>query len=810
MSLCQVNFFVLDSKQATQPIVESSTNPVFLIQNIRIRDFQFAYGRVLISSKLMSWKLRKLEEQITCSVCLGFYTDPKTLPCLHCFCLSCLEGVSSTSLEGQVITCPQCRSHSRVPLVGGIESFSDAYHISNLKKIHSLLSLKSETGGSIRCSECSKAVKESKDSRHCSHCCSFLCEVCAIEHENIPSYSHHELTPCNDIESFEHQLFPLSHSEDEPEGEGDTMCSTHNKPLSLYCNDCSVYVCEDCTGMEGGTHKSHRCESILDSYSSTCQQLAASFNPLKSSLAKTRRLVSGDEEKEIREQAENTTEEIHSMVEGLISLLRQSEEMMKKRVEGIIENKLKVISEQKKVAQENLTQLEECQEYVETAIAANSPDKVLVTNKPMRNRIDEVRQEVTSKNLCHCLEATDIQFFPRADALRESVSHLGDIVFSSHRMLSDCRVQIKTDQLERNESQFMFTFSFEYQDLGHISVPVPAIDCTVTELVNNEEIGAVISTIVTPGLYRVLTSSARGQLRVNIEVCGIEFEEVTVVVPFNPLYDSQAPVEVINDLIEPNGITFTTDGHIVISENSGYCLKVFNSKREFIKSIGNNEEDVETFLHPRGLFSLPDNSFLVLDDHKIRKMTLEGECLARVGREGQDPLEFSYPGGVAVSPNTGKIWITDYLNDRVQILNPDFTLAFIIGGTHGSGNGEFKGPTCVAIDSYGTAYIVDANNDRVQLFKEDDGSYVSQFGSTGFRQGLLRKPVRLILVDNKFLYITEAGSGRVSVFNTQGEFIHYFKYGGENSLMHRPYGLEIDRDGFLYVCDSGNGRVLVY
>ena len=759
-----------------------------------------------------SWKLKKLEEQITCSVCLGFYTDPKTLPCLHCFCFSCLEGVSLTSPEGgsQVITCPQCRSHSHVPSVGGIGSFSDAYHISNLKKLHSLLSLKSETGGSIRCSECSQVVKESKDSHHCSHCCSFLCEACLTEHESTPSYSHHELTPCNDIESFEHQLFPSSHSGSEPEGEEGTLCSIHNKPLSLYCDDCSVYVCEDCTGTEGGTHRSHRYESILESYSSTCQQLAASFNPLKSSLARTRRLVSGEQEKEIREQAESTTEEIHSMVEGLISLLRQSEEMMKKRVEGIIENKLKVISEQKKVAQENLTQLEECQEYVETAIAANSPDKVLVTNKPMRNRIDEVRQKVTSKNVCCCLEATDIQFFPRADTLRDSVSHLGDIVVSSNQMLSDCHVQIKTDQLERHESEFMFTFSFEYQDLGHISVPLSAIECTVTELVNNEEIGVVVSATATPGFYRALTFPKRGRLRVNVEVYGIEFEEVTIVVPFNPLYDSQAPVDVIENLIEPNGITFTTDGHIVISENSGYCLKVFNSKRELMKSIGNNEEDAERFLHPRGLFSLPDNSFLVLDDHKIRKMTLEGECLARVGREGQGPLEFSYPGGVAVSPNTGKIWITDYLNDRVQVLNPDFTLAFIIGGTHGSGNGEFNGPTCVAIDSHGTAYVVDANNDRIQLFKEEDGSYVSQFGSKGFHAGLLRKPVRLILVENKFLYITEAGNSRVSVFNTQGEFIHYFEYGEANSLMHRPYGLEIDRDGFLYVCDSGNGRVIVY
>ena len=37
-----------------------------------------------------STALKELDEQLTCNVCLDQYTNPKTLPCLHSFCLKCI------------------------------------------------------------------------------------------------------------------------------------------------------------------------------------------------------------------------------------------------------------------------------------------------------------------------------------------------------------------------------------------------------------------------------------------------------------------------------------------------------------------------------------------------------------------------------------------------------------------------------------------------------------------------------------------------------------------------------------------------
>ena len=34
---------------------------------------------------------KQLDDQLTCNVCLDQYTNPKTLPCLHSFCLECIQ-----------------------------------------------------------------------------------------------------------------------------------------------------------------------------------------------------------------------------------------------------------------------------------------------------------------------------------------------------------------------------------------------------------------------------------------------------------------------------------------------------------------------------------------------------------------------------------------------------------------------------------------------------------------------------------------------------------------------------------------------
>ena len=46
--------------------------------------------------------LKVLDEQLRCSVCLDLYTKPKTLTCLHSFCLKCIEQLPKQKVNAHI------------------------------------------------------------------------------------------------------------------------------------------------------------------------------------------------------------------------------------------------------------------------------------------------------------------------------------------------------------------------------------------------------------------------------------------------------------------------------------------------------------------------------------------------------------------------------------------------------------------------------------------------------------------------------------------------------------------------------------
>ena len=62
--------------------------------------------------------MEKLFPHITCGVCFKPYKDPRTLPCLHSFCLQCLHHEIGKSGSQQLFQCPICDRNTSIPVEG--------------------------------------------------------------------------------------------------------------------------------------------------------------------------------------------------------------------------------------------------------------------------------------------------------------------------------------------------------------------------------------------------------------------------------------------------------------------------------------------------------------------------------------------------------------------------------------------------------------------------------------------------------------------------------------------------------------------
>ena len=72
-----------------------------------------------------------------CCICQDTYADPRMLPCVHTFCLGCLENYVESKGPGDLATCPMCREEFCIPRAG-IVSLRCNFYVSKLIEIKNI------------------------------------------------------------------------------------------------------------------------------------------------------------------------------------------------------------------------------------------------------------------------------------------------------------------------------------------------------------------------------------------------------------------------------------------------------------------------------------------------------------------------------------------------------------------------------------------------------------------------------------------------------------------------------------------------
>ena len=735
--------------------------------------------------------LKKLEEQLTCPICLDDYTDPKTLLCLHSFCHQCLEGLP-LDVEGKkrFISCPTCRTSTELP-EAGVAGFPIAFFVNNLTEVHSLL--KTVSGDQhVSCDNC----KKSNATGYCKQCTKFFCIECLDVHNKWAPFVDHTVISLEEVARTAFQLPSIK-------PEVTMKCSSHDQPLKIYCETCDDLICSDCIVR---IHKGHDYDLASEILGKRRKIIESRLESVREQIVVVTEALTTltQREKEITHQGETVKYEIHVTIKQIINLLLQSERKLTEDVDLAVRHKLGMLSQQKRKAETTLGQLTDCLEFVEQGLKVGTPQQVLLAQPQMINRTNSVIKSFKPESF-QPLEQADIKLV-NSKKIEDIHKNIGEV-----RCSSSCIVRNVNHRLALVGKESTSTIVFAFPDGSPVPLPPSHISCYLTPPDNNQPIECTVKESTQSGQYKVVfTPITRGlhQLHVRAHDVIILSSPLSIPVSISPKMRGN-PVKSITGLNNPCGIDVTDDGLMIVSEFGGHCITVLDREGKKINSFGSKGSERGQFNGPSGICFTSKGTILVVDskNHRIQELTMEGECIACFGENG--PLQFHYPMGLTVNKTTGQVFVVDDDNHRIQVLNPDLTFSHTFG-SKGSGQGQLNRPCDVTLDSKGFIYVTDTFHHRIQTFTPE-GRFVDMFGTKGSKPGQLNYPSGITVDDNDLLYVTEGGNHRVSIFTTRGTFIHCFgEKGNKKGQFNEPRELSFDKCGYLYVCDWWNSRVIVY
>ena len=719
---------------------------------------------------------RDLQKEAECPLCLETVNNPKTLPCLHSFCLECLDkhaNFARRQLQA-TIKCPVCQTSFQIPEGDSFKNLPTSYHLNRLLDV---LALKDSGAQAQKCGSCDE---NNTASSYCFVCQSFLCSPCFEAHQRLKATRGHrnvviEKLQVQDVEDLIHRP---------------AMCSQQyheNQPLEFYCEECKVPICHKCSVVSHNRHTMTDSEKVAQvqkmQMKDALEKVEAETVVYENEIRKQTELMDDD-----RNEILSCEKKITVLVGELIRDLRQHERVMKTKFAESYEAQQKHYETQLQNFELVLTQLKSCVERGNSIVQRNISAEILQTNQATIERCEEL------------LKARKPKIYKPAHVhymVEQTVKILDRIVVSdTDPTLSLAEVASLKDVREKMETNFTIVTRnsdgeqcYHEEDVIKVNILSPAGDQLETEIKDTKD-----------GKYTVTyTPQCVGQHRVEIQVNGQPLTGspwvVQVISPHQYQFAFQFGSEgkEQGQFDEPWGIAvndkrrtiavadsenkrvqmFSFDGNflkeillkgkpisLAFTESGDLLVRVIYDKRiflfaengQFIRYIG-----VEHVKTPHFVSVSSDGRIITSDsnDKTIKVLTADGKKLLQsfksldrnetpvcvVYHQAKFFASFNFAGRLVVFNNAG-----EYLHDI---------------GSKGSGDGQFSGPTGLVIDKLNRLIVCDAGNSRVQLLTLE-GKYIAQIPGSFFKGGY---PHSAVISNTGHLFVTDSWRHCVHVFH---------------------------------------------
>nr|XP_058957426.1 E3 ubiquitin-protein ligase TRIM71-like [Pocillopora verrucosa] len=745
--------------------------------------------------------LDNLHEEVSCSVCMTTFTDPKILPCLHSFCLHCLNGILRTSGRCDIFPCPECRKEVQVPSSGKLKDLPTNFRINSLLDV---LAIKECHTAGVKCGNCDKS---SRHSSYCFQCCAFWCDECIIAHNLIKANKEHRVLALKDFEDQD--------IEDVLKRPVFCQQKHHEKEeLKFFCNNCDVAICNLCVAT---IHDGHAKIVLEEAASERKIQVKSAIETQKKNIEHKKNVIADLERQceQIEARGNAVKRDIHKFAENMISLIETKKKEMLNKADKQIRESLGCVRTQQREVQRQVKLLETAVEKTETLLKRCTNAEITQLDKSLNTVLPEEVSDI-GKQAATDLEGLRQFLFKENKTLLDSLN--SDNIGSFQTFVTNtCAHQSTAEGKGISEARVGLELNFlltTRNDEGEQCYNQR--DCVNVEIKNQQ--GHDCATEVRlkdekDGSYKVryfLKDTGKCQVSVKINeehIRGSPFPVKPKPRQFRHVLSFGQKGSSVGMRFSPYGVAVNERDEIAVTDIAISRVQVFSSDGTYLRSFGRKGDKQGELNWPAGIAFDKNKRSIVVDsnNHRVQLFNDQGEYLSQFGGEGNLDHQLRDPLGLSVD-RSENIIVADWGNKVIKTFSLSGQFLYKLGEGEGEG---FTSPChCIQYDKY--LIVSDAGEHCIKVF-DINGNFLYKFGNKGKMDGELNSPGFLSVNKAGHLMVCDRDNHRVQVFELSGRFVTKFgKQGSGPGEFMCPTSTAILSDGRIVVADCLNHRIQIF
>ena len=673
--------------------------------------------------------LDNLHDEVSCSVCMCTFTDPKQLPCLHSCCLHCLNGIQRTSGVRGKITCPECRRQFQIPGSGNPSELPTNFRINSLLDV---LAIKECSTANVKCGNCDK---RSAQTLYCFQCCSFWCEECMLGHNIIRTNKEHKTLALKDFQDQDIEAVLKRPAFCQKE--------LHEKEeLKFFCKNCKVAICNSCAMT---LHEGHGKMLSQEATNARKTKINSMIKCLKDKVLEKREMVEQFNQKSMEVQAKvaDVKSQVQTNVDQMIAIIEARKQDIFDALDNQAKKSLETLSQKKGEAENQVKIIESAIEQTESLMKRNFSTEILGFNETF----DKILQEQdTQENLD--TECTPRFSFTKNERLinvlnSEGIGNVKTVFSETKSQQSEAKGKESSKVIDGNKGANIRDSPLEAQVQTKRYIPVLSFGQ------EGESVGML------NGSWGVAVND-----RDEIAVANVRKNMVLVFSSDGThLRSFGSDGQNNGEFNQPSGIAFDSLGNIIVTDCKNHRVQVFDRNGTFLRTFGEYGSLDHQLKSPEGL-SINGSGYIIVADsgnELIKIFSSSGEYLRKFGAAGSldEPNHCIQHGQYFI--------VSDFGNDSIKMfdLQGKFISKF---GKQGNKDGEFRGPRYLSVNKQGLLTVCDSYNHRVQVF-ELSGKFVMKFGSEGSERGEFKYPVSTASLSDGRIVVSDEDNHRIQIFD---------------------------------------------